>query len=74
MTAGIDIFSREIRYIGQFTQASIGGNLVYGFQVADFARMFLNYSLETVRVKDLNPFYQRSARARPATRSCRIRC
>jgi outer membrane protein insertion porin family len=58
MTAGIDLYIREIRYIGQFTQESIGGNVVYGFQVADYARMFLNYSYERVKVKDLNPLYQ----------------
>ena len=57
MTAGIDLFIREIRYIGQFTQASAGGNLVYGFQTGDFSRMFVNYSLEQVKVKDLNPLY-----------------
>ena len=58
MTAGIDIFSREIRYEGQFTQASVGGNVVFGFQVMPYARMFVNYSLEQVKVKDLNPLYQ----------------
>ena len=57
MTAGIDVFSREIRYEGQFTQASVGGNLVFGFQVMPYARMFMNYSLEQVEVKDLNPLY-----------------
>ena len=57
MTAGVDVFTREVRYINQFTQASTGGNLVYGFQVADFARMFINYSYESVTVKDLNPLY-----------------
>jgi outer membrane protein insertion porin family len=30
---------------------------VYGFQVADFARMFINYSFEDVQVKDLNPAF-----------------
>ena len=58
MTAGVDIFAREIRYEGQFTQASVGGNLVFGFQVMPYARMFLNYSLEQVEVKDLNPLYR----------------
>jgi outer membrane protein insertion porin family len=58
MTAGIDIFSREIRYEGQFTQASVGGNIVFGFQVMPYARMFVNYSLERVEVKDLNPLYR----------------
>jgi outer membrane protein insertion porin family len=58
MTGGIDLFAREIRYEGQFTQASVGGNLVFGFQVAPYARMFVNYSYEKVKVKDLNPLYQ----------------
>jgi outer membrane protein insertion porin family len=57
MTAGIDIFSREFEYIGLYTQASAGGNLVYGFQVQDFARMFINYSFEQIKVKDLNPAF-----------------
>jgi outer membrane protein insertion porin family len=58
MTAGVDLYSREIRYEGQFTQASIGGNLVFGFQVMPYARMFVNYSYEQVKVKELNPLYQ----------------
>ena len=57
MTVGIDLFRREFEYIGLYTQSSLGGNLVYGFQVADFARMFINYSLESIRVKDLNPAF-----------------
>jgi outer membrane protein insertion porin family len=58
MTAGIDIYAREIRYEGQFTQASVGGNLVFGFQVMPYARMFVNYSYEQVKVKELNPLYK----------------
>ena len=61
-TAGVDLFIRELQYIGLYTQKSPGGNVVYGFQVADFARMFVNYSYEDVQVKDLNPALQRSAR------------
>jgi len=58
MTGGVDLFSREIRYEGQFTQASVGGNVVFGFQVMPYARMFVNYSYERVKVKDLNPLYR----------------
>lgn len=54
-TVGIDLFNREFEYIGLYTQGSAGGNLVYGFQVQDFGRMFVNYSYERVHVKDLNP-------------------
>jgi outer membrane protein insertion porin family len=58
MTAGIDLYAREIRFEGQFTQASVGGNLVFGFQVMPYARMFVNYSYEQTKVKDLNPLYR----------------
>jgi outer membrane protein insertion porin family len=57
MTAGVDLYMRQIRYIGLFTQDSIGGNLVYGFQTGSFSRMFVNYSLEQSKVTDLNPLY-----------------
>ena len=57
ITAGVDLYVREIRYINQFTQASTGGNLTYGFQVSPFSRVFVNYSLENVKVKELNPLY-----------------
>jgi outer membrane protein insertion porin family len=57
-TAGADLFVRELQYIGLYTQKSQGGNFVYGFQVADFARMFVNYSYEDVQVKDLNPAFR----------------
>ena len=58
MTVGVDLFIREIRWPGQFTQASAGGNLVYGFQTGNFSRMFINYSLEQTEVKDLNEIYK----------------
>jgi outer membrane protein insertion porin family len=56
-TAGVDLFIRELQYIGLYTQASKGGNVVYGFQVQDFGRMFVNYSYENVEIKDLNPLF-----------------
>jgi outer membrane protein insertion porin family len=56
-TAGVDLFIRELQYIGLYTQRSSGGNVVYGFQVQDFARVFVNYSYENVEVKDLNPAF-----------------
>jgi outer membrane protein insertion porin family len=56
-TAGVDLFVRELEYIGLYTQASKGGNVVYGFQVQDFGRMFVNYSYENVEIRDLNPLF-----------------
>jgi outer membrane protein insertion porin family len=41
-----------------FTQASTGGNIVYGFQTGNFSRMFFNYSYEQTKVKDLNDVYR----------------
>ncbi len=43
ITGGIDLYKREVRYISQFTQGSIGGNIVFGFPVRDFTRGFVNY-------------------------------
>jgi outer membrane protein insertion porin family len=57
ITGGIDLFKREIRYISQFTQASAGGNILFGFPVADFTRMFTSYSYEQVKVKELNELF-----------------
>ncbi len=57
MTAGADLFIREFQYIGLYTQHSSGGNVVYGFQVQDFGRMFVNYSYENVEIRDLNPLF-----------------
>ena len=54
LTGGIDVYKRSLQYIGYYTQKSTGGNLTFGFPVADFARMFINYSYESVGVADLN--------------------
>ena len=57
ITGGVDVYKRSLNYIGQFTQASTGGNLTMGFPVADFSRVFVNYSFEQVKVLDLNTAY-----------------
>jgi outer membrane protein insertion porin family len=54
ITGGVDVYNREVEYIGQFTQSSRGGNLVFGWPLADFTRAFVNYSYEQVTVKDFN--------------------
>jgi outer membrane protein insertion porin family len=54
ITGGVDVYNREIQYVGQFTQASRGGNLVFGWPLADFTRAFVQYSYEQVTVKDFN--------------------
>jgi outer membrane protein insertion porin family len=54
ITGGFDVFKRKLQYIGYYTQKSSGGNVVFGFPVADFSRLFMNYSYEQVRMTDLN--------------------
>ncbi|HEY3045523.1 MAG TPA: BamA/TamA family outer membrane protein [Vicinamibacterales bacterium] len=60
MTGGFDVFKREIRYIGQFTQKSAGAVATTGFPVGNggFTRMFLNYSYERVRVTEIADAYK----------------
>ena len=54
ITGGFDIYKRSLQYIGYYTQKSTGGNMVFGFPVADFSRMFFNYSYEAVKITDLS--------------------
>ena len=54
ITGGFDVYKRALHFIGYYTQKSTGGNLTFGFPVADFSRMFLNYAYEQVRMSDLN--------------------
>jgi len=57
ITAGINLYSREIRYYYSYTQDSLGGSVTAGFPLRDFTRMFLSYTLEQNSVKDVNPAY-----------------
>jgi outer membrane protein insertion porin family len=54
ITGGIDIFKRSLQYVNQFTQESAGGNILFGFPVADFSRLFVTYSYEGTKVSDFN--------------------
>jgi outer membrane protein insertion porin family len=54
ITGGFDIYKRSLQYVGYYTQKSDGGNLVFGVPVADFSRMFFNYSYETIKITDLS--------------------
>ncbi len=57
ITAGIDVFKRQIRYIGAFTQESIGGNTVWGFRTGNFTRSYMQYSYEKVTISDLDELF-----------------
>ncbi len=55
--AGINVFKTDIRYIGQFTQQSVGTVVTFGFPLTGFSRMFTNYSYERVHVSEINELY-----------------
>ena len=54
ITAGFDVYKRALQYLGYYTQKSTGGNLMMGFPVADFSRMFISYAYEGTKMSDLN--------------------
>jgi outer membrane protein insertion porin family len=54
ITGGFDLFKRSLDYIGYYTQKSAGGNLMFGFPVANFSRMFVTYAYESVKMTNLN--------------------
>ena len=57
MTGGINLFRRRLNYLNQFTEASTGGDLTFGFQTGAFSRMFVNYSYARTRVDNVNPIF-----------------
>ena len=57
INAGIDLFKREIRYYYSYTQASTGGNIIVGWPLRDFTRMFMSYTLQVEQVKDINEVF-----------------
>ncbi len=57
ITGGIDLFKRKLDYQSQFTQSSWGSNIIFGFPLHDFTRLFLAYSYENTQVSNLNPIY-----------------
>jgi outer membrane protein insertion porin family len=54
ITGSIELHKRDIQYLYQFTQGSTGGNITFGFPVANFSRMYFDYSYDRVSVSDLN--------------------
>jgi outer membrane protein insertion porin family len=57
ITAGFDVYKRALQFIGYYTQKSTGGNLMMGFPVADFSRMFVSYAYESTRMTDINELF-----------------
>jgi outer membrane protein insertion porin family len=57
ITAGLNIFSRQLNYIGEFTQTTTGFTSTLGLPVGPWSRMFLSYSYQRVKVSDVNEAY-----------------
>jgi outer membrane protein insertion porin family len=54
ITGSIELHKRDIQYLYQFTQGSTGGNITFGFPLANFSRAYVDYSYDRVFVSDLN--------------------
>jgi len=54
VTGSVDLHKRDIHYIDQFTQQSTGGNITFGWPLANFTRMYADYSYDRVKVTDLS--------------------
>jgi outer membrane protein insertion porin family len=57
ITAGVNVFRRDIRFINQFTQGSIGLTTSLGVRVKRWSQFFVAYSFEETEVTELNPAF-----------------
>ena len=57
MSAGVNLFSRRVEWIGAYTEDSNGGSTTLGWPLALFTRMFLTYSYEGTSVTNVNPLF-----------------
>ena len=55
MSAGVNLFSRRVEWIGAYTEDSNGGSTTLGWPLALFTRMFLTYSYAGTSVTNVNP-------------------
>lgn len=57
ITAGVNIFSRQLNYINEFTQSTTGATATAGIPAGAWNRIYLAYSYQRVKVSDVNPAY-----------------
>ena len=57
ITAGFNVFRRDIRFINQFTQSSIGATTSLGMRAGRWSQFFLGYSFEETDVEEINPAF-----------------
>ncbi len=57
VTAGFNVFRRDIRFINQFTQSSVGATTSLGMRAGRWSQFFLGYSFEETDVQEINPAF-----------------
>ena len=57
ITAGFNVFRRDIRFINQFTQSSVGATTSFGMRAGRWSQLFLAYSFEETDVGEVNPAF-----------------
>ena len=57
ITGGFNVFRRDIRFINQFTQSSIGATTSLGMRAGRWSQFFLGYSFEETDVQEINPAF-----------------
>ena len=57
ITGGFNVFRRDIRFINQFTESSVGATTSLGFRVGRWSQLFMGYSYEQTDVRELNPVF-----------------
>ncbi|MGE5835862.1 MAG: outer membrane protein assembly factor BamA [Acidobacteriota bacterium] len=65
ITVGADVFTREYIFPLQYTQRTTGTNLLFGYPLADYTRMFMGYSYQEVTILDIEPGYLAAAITNP---------
>jgi outer membrane protein insertion porin family len=57
ITASVNLFRQDVRYISAYTQRSTGGSVSVGLPLADFTRMFVSYEYQRVQVTQISDLY-----------------
>jgi len=65
ITVGADVFTREYIFPLQYTQRTTGTNLLFGYPLANYTRMFMGYSYQEVTILDIEPGYLAAALTNP---------
>ena len=56
LSAGMQVYSREVEWIGVYTDDTTGASFTVGWPLSYFSRLFLSYSYDATRVSDISPF------------------